>query len=94
MRLYQDNRRNQNSLCQKPCVFTNMFFGPPVIGPSDQNLGELILYFRNSIKVVHQYHIFVIREAFNKKNHFLIDIKQGGGLERASSIKKTIAKIP
>ena len=33
----------------------------------------------------------VVREAFIKKNHFLIDIR---GLERASSIKKTIAKIP
>lgn len=29
-RLYQGNRRNQNNICDQPCVFTNMYFGPPV----------------------------------------------------------------
>ena len=28
--LYQSNRRNQNNICEQPCVFTNMYFGPPV----------------------------------------------------------------
>ena len=28
--LYQSNRRNQNNICDQPCVFTNMYFGPPV----------------------------------------------------------------
>ena len=37
-----------------------------------------------------------LREAFIKKTIFLLTFvnKRGGGLERASSIKKTIAKIP
>ena len=47
----QDNRRNQNNLCQPPCVFTNMYFGPPVTGAAKNDFGVLILYFRKSIKV-------------------------------------------
>ena len=38
-----------------------------------------------------------VREAFIKKTIFLLTFvnkREGGGLERASSIKKTIAKIP
>ena len=31
--LYQSNRRNQNNICEQPCVFTNMYFGPPVKVP-------------------------------------------------------------
>ena len=32
--LYQSNRRNQNNICEQPCVFTNMYFGPPVKVPN------------------------------------------------------------
>ena len=52
------NRRNQHNVCKSPCVFTNMYFGPPVTGPfqqfkveDDQQYGQLVLYFRKSIKV-------------------------------------------
>ena len=36
--LYQSNRRNQNNICEQPCVFTNMYFGPPVKVPTTQDL--------------------------------------------------------
>ena len=49
---YQSNRRNQHNLCPEPCVFTNLYFGPPVTGlPQRPATAELVLYFRKSIKV-------------------------------------------
>lgn len=50
---YQSNRRNQHNLCPEPCVFTNLYFGPPVITdlPQRPATAELVLYFRKSIKV-------------------------------------------
>ena len=41
--LYQSNRRNQNNICEQPCVFTNMYFGPPVKVPTTQDLCYLIV---------------------------------------------------
>ena len=52
--IYQGNRRNQNNVCPNPCTFTNMYFGPPVTGDSDK-YGELILYFKKSIKVTSEF---------------------------------------
>ena len=52
--IYQANRRNQNNLCPSPCTFTNMYFGPPVTGESN-TYGELILYFKKSIKVTSEF---------------------------------------
>ena len=51
--LYQGNRRNQHLICHSPCTFTNMYFGPPVTGPY-LTWGQLVLYFRKSIKVLYQ----------------------------------------
>ena len=43
--LYQENRRNQENICPNSCKFSNMYFGPPVTSPIDeenkQNLGKL-----------------------------------------------------
>ena len=52
--IYQGNRRNQNNVCAAPCTFTNMYFGPPVTGPTD-NFGQLILYFKKSIKATTEF---------------------------------------
>ena len=52
--VYQGNRRNQHNVCSNPCTFTNMYFGPPVTGPTD-NFGQLILYFKKSIKVTTEF---------------------------------------
>ena len=40
--LYQDNRRNQQSICKNPCSFSNMYFGPPV------SFVEIFLFFKFS----------------------------------------------
>lgn len=61
-KLYQNNRRNQFGLCETPCAFTNVFFGPPVeeFGFSS-NEGvistgaELVIYFRRDVKVTIEY---------------------------------------
>ena len=52
--VYQGNRRNQHNMCSNPCTFTNMYFGPPVTRPTD-NFGQLILYFKKSIKVTTEF---------------------------------------
>ena len=54
--VYQGNRRNQHNVCSNPCTFTNMYFGPPVTGETNNtSLGQLILYFRKSIKVTTEF---------------------------------------
>ena len=54
--LYQGNRRNQHNVCSNPCTFTNMYFGPPVTGDTNSTTrGQLILYFRKSIKVTTEF---------------------------------------
>ena len=47
--LYQKNRRNQNDVCPNSCLFTNMYFGPPVTGDQNeevQDVARAIFYFR------------------------------------------------
>ena len=45
--LYQENRRNQENICPNSCKFSNMYFGPPVTSPIDeenkQNLGKCVI---------------------------------------------------
>ena len=54
--IYQGNRRNQHNVCSSPCTFTNMYFGPPVTGDTNTTArGQLILYFRKSIKVTTEF---------------------------------------
>ena len=54
--VYQGNRRNQHNICSNPCTFTNMYFGPPVTGNNNNtSQGQLILYFRKSIKVTTEF---------------------------------------
>ena len=54
--IYQGNRRNQHNVCSNPCTFTNMYFGPPVTGHTNNTAqGQLILYFRKSIKVTTEF---------------------------------------
>ena len=51
--LYESNRRNQENICQNSCLFTNMYFGPPVTGINDEdkkNLAWAVFYFRRDIK--------------------------------------------
>ena len=56
--LYQENRRNQQKLCENSCLFSNMYFGPPVSGINDEdksNLAWAVFYFRRDIKITHAY---------------------------------------
>ena len=56
--LYESNRRNQENICQNSCLFTNMYFGPPVTGINDEdkkNLAWAVFYFRRDIKTTKAY---------------------------------------
>ena len=47
--VYQKNRRKQNYICPNSCLFSNLYFSPPVTGENNvekSHLGEAILYFR------------------------------------------------
>ena len=46
--IYQDNRRNQQSICKNPCTFSNMYFGPPVGPEPDFNT---IIWFKDSSRL-------------------------------------------
>ena len=59
--VYQANRRNQKDICPNSCLFTNMYFGPPVTGNnaveySDKARG--IFYFRRDIKTTTEYLLY------------------------------------
>jgi len=43
--IYQKNRRNQFDICPNECIFTNMYFGPPVTGDRDENFKYVSLNF-------------------------------------------------
>ena len=59
----QNNRRNQANLCMKSCVFTNMYFGPPVTGKGQKayaEVGRAVFYFRRSIKSTTEYYLYSV----------------------------------
>ena len=61
--IYQQNRRNQEYICPKSCLFTNMYFGPPVSGINDpirQNYAWGVFYFRRDIKTTTEYVLYTI----------------------------------
>ena len=61
--IYQKNRRNQNDICPNSCLFTNMYFGPPVTGfnnAEDSEVGIAIFYFRRDIKTTTEYFLYSI----------------------------------
>jgi len=52
--LYQGNRRNQFYICTPSCIFTNMYFGPPVKETQEDtspDVAQAIFYFKKDIKV-------------------------------------------
>ena len=56
--VYQQNRRNQKNICPNSCLFTNMYFGPPVTGSNNAEKSELawgVFYFRRDVKVTKEY---------------------------------------
>ena len=59
--IYQKNRRNQQDVCPVSCLFTNMYFGPPVTGKleyDDRAWG--VFYFRREIKTTNEYFLYSI----------------------------------
>ncbi len=57
-KLYHQNRRNQEGLCPNSCLFTNMYFGPPVYIPNDPDqlqVAKAQLFFPRDIKVTEEY---------------------------------------
>ena len=59
--IYQQNRRNQKDICPNSCLFTNMYFGPPVTGQNNkarQNVAWGVFYFRRDIKVTKEYILY------------------------------------
>ena len=61
--MYQKNRRNQNDICPKSCLFTNLYFGPPVTGNNDpvrKDYAWAVLYFRRDIKTTREYVLYTL----------------------------------
>lgn len=61
--LYQKNRRNQKNICPNSCLFTNMYFGPPVTGSNnndEQDIAKAVFYFRRDIKTTTEYFLYSI----------------------------------
>ena len=59
--VYQQNRRNQEYICPKSCLSTNMYFGPPVTGNNDpvrQQFAWGVFYFRRDIKTSTEYELY------------------------------------
>lgn len=59
--IYQANRRNQQNICPNSCLFTNMYFGPPVTGLANEeesDIGRAIFYFRRDIKTTTEYFLY------------------------------------
>ncbi len=59
--IYQSNRRNQNDICPNSCLFTNMYFGPPVAGPNEPDRAHVawaVFYFRRDIKTTKEYYLY------------------------------------
>jgi hypothetical protein len=59
--IYQQNRRNQKDICPRSCLFTNMYFGPPVIGKNNKEKLKFawgIFYFRRDIKTTNEYLLY------------------------------------
>ena len=59
--VYQQNRRNQDYICPKSCLFTNVYFGPPVTGNNDPVRSQYawaVFYFRRDIKVTREYVLY------------------------------------
>lgn len=61
--VYQANRRNQKDICPNSCLFTNMYFGPPVTGVNGverQNVAWGVFYFRRDIKTTNEYLLYTL----------------------------------
>ena len=61
--VYQQNRRNQEYICPKSCLFTNMYFGPPVSGINDpvrKDFAWGVFYFRRDIKTTTEYVLYTL----------------------------------
>lgn len=59
--VYQQNRRNQRDICPNSCLFTNMYFGPPVTGINNEERSKFawgVFYFRRDIKVTTEYFLY------------------------------------
>jgi hypothetical protein len=59
--VYQQHRRNQEDICKRSCLFTNMYFGPPVTGFQNNetsHVGRAIFYFRRDIKATTEYYLY------------------------------------
>ena len=61
--VYQQNRRNQKDICPNSCLFTNMYFGPPVTGLNGndrKDYGWAVFYFRRDIKTTREYVLYTM----------------------------------
>ena len=61
--VYQQNRRNQKDICPNSCLFTNMYFGPPVTGDNGADRLQYawgVFYFRRDIKTTTEYLLYTL----------------------------------
>ena len=58
--VYQANRRNQKDICPNSCLFTNMYFGPPVKGANgpERPYAWGVFYFRRDIKLTSEHLLY------------------------------------
>ena len=57
--IYQKNRRNQRDICPVGCLFTNMYFGPPVTGRLEfEDRAWGVFYFRRDVKKTNEYFLY------------------------------------
>ena len=59
--IYQQNRRNQRDICPNSCLFTTMYFGPPVTGDNGPDWADsawAVFYFRRDIKTTNEYILY------------------------------------
>ena len=51
----------QNNICPNSCLFTNMYFGPPVTGVQNEDqldFAQAVFYFRRDIKTTTEYYLY------------------------------------
>ena len=56
-KFYIDNCSNGRKICDIPCNFTEVFFNPPNISPSNTTISAY-LSFQDAIKITEEYYIY------------------------------------
>ena len=60
--VYQQNRRNQEHICPKSCLFTNVYFDPisGINDPIHKNYAWGVFYFRRDVKKTTEYVLYTL----------------------------------